>query len=147
MDSERNRLQSGRTSVCATRGACVARAMSGLAAVTILAASGCRYDEPTPPPANTGPGTTIARIVVESGPGIITVGDSAFYTATAYDNANNALPVTLTWASTDSRVLDLDSFTGRGKGVGAGDVQVYAYAGSASSNRRSTRVQPAPAFP
>ena len=117
------------------------------AALTMLATSGCKYEEPTPPPANTGPGATVARIELQSGPGIITVGDSAFYTARAFDNANNPLPVTLTWVSTDAQVLSINATTGRGKGLSAGDTQVYAYAGSASSARRTTRVQPAPAFP
>jgi hypothetical protein len=152
MDSERNRLVVALGSPLGSaptgaRGVIVLAALLAFGTFGFFGVLGCRYDEPPAPQGNTGPGTTVARIVVQSGPAVITVGDSAFYSAKAFDNANNELPVTLSWATSDGRVLAINPATGRGKGVGAGEARVWAGAGSARSNQWLTRVQPGPAFP
>lgn len=99
------------------------------------------------PPANTGPGATVVRVQIMSGPAAITLGDTARYSARAYDNGNNVLPVTLAWFSTDNQILAMDRNAGVGVGVDVGEVAVFATAGTARSENRSTKVNPKPAFP
>ncbi|MFN2397876.1 MAG: hypothetical protein ABR543_04430 [Gemmatimonadaceae bacterium] len=123
-----------------------ARIMPALLSAVIMAL-GCGPADDPAPLGNTGPGTTVARIDILSGPASITVGDTARYTAVAVDNANYVLPVTLDWHSSNTIVLSMNSATGEGIGLEAGESVVFATAGAARSNNRVTRVNAKPAFP
>jgi hypothetical protein len=119
-----------------------------LAIVAVTATTVCgKYEEPTPPMGNTGPGATVGRITILSGPVTITAGDSAYYSAKAFDNAGNELPVTLQWSSSNSLILAINPGTGRAKGVSAGSASIVAFAGSASSPARLVTVNPQQAYP
>lgn len=120
--------------------------LTGLLCAVILELGCGPADDPTPL-GNTGPGTTVARINILTGPASITVGDTARYTAAAYDNANNVLPVTLDWHSSNTIVLSMNAATGEGIGIESGESVVFATAGVARSNNRVTRVNSKPAFP
>lgn len=123
-----------------------ARALPALLCAVILTLGCSPADDPAPL-GNTGPGTTVARINILTGPASITVGDTARYAAAAFDNANNVLPVTLDWHSSNTVVLSMNSATGEGIGLEAGESVVFATAGAARSNNRVTRVNSKPAFP
>ena len=111
---------------------------SALALVVALAA--CSVDPPTPPIGDTGPYRTVARVDVRGGPTVTTVGDPLTYTAVAYDNANNELPVTFAWHTAPFGILRIDPATGGGRALAAGRASVWATVGSAQSAPRSVTV-------
>jgi hypothetical protein len=117
-------------------------AQRGLASAMALALAACSVEPPTPPIGDTGPYRTVARVDVLSGPTVTRVGDTVVYTAAAYDNASNELPVTFTWHALPSTVLRLNSSTGAGRALAPGQGSVWASVGSAQSPPRRVTVNP-----
>ncbi|MGI8499203.1 MAG: hypothetical protein ACR2OG_16655 [Gemmatimonadaceae bacterium] len=112
-----------------------------------MAVAGCRADEPVVPPANTGPGATVARVQLVRAPAQFTVGDTSTYKAKAYDNANNELPVAFLFHSSNDLILSVAASTGLGTAVSAGDVAVWVSAGTTESIRQSVHVNSKPILP
>ncbi len=119
----------------------------GALAVMVALVVGCRADEPVVPPANTGPGATVARVQLVRAPAVFTVGDTSTYRAKAYDNANNELPVSFVFHSSNYAILNVDASTGLGSALSAGDVAVWASAGTTESFRQAVHVNPKPVLP
>lgn len=111
-----------------------------LASAVAITAAACSVEDPLPPIGDTGPYRTVARVDVLSGPTVTIVGDSVHYSAAAYDNANNVLPVTFTWHSLPSSILRLDPGTGAGRALSTGRTSIWASVGSAQSAPRQVTV-------
>jgi hypothetical protein len=113
------------------------------AACVVLAAAACRTDADAPELGNTGPGATVARVVITEGPTVLAVGDTAYFRAQAYDNANQSLPVRFTWLTSEpvpTRV-ELDPSSGTAVGLSRGSVLIYAQVGSKRSDPRGLEVR------
>jgi uncharacterized protein YjdB len=95
----------------------------------------------------TPPAPTVARVVVSPSSASGNVGDSAPFTATAYDSAGAAMTgLAVSWATSNAAVVTVTS-AGYATATGAGSASVTATIGGASASAAITVAGAAPSAP